>query len=178
MPAELWYSPSSKLTFLRLRSSIIGGMRSFCAELIAFIKQTGFANVAVLTSTTSPIKRGRETNRQIPEIFAYLNNHMYKSNPDFYKQNGIQKFGNWIQDVKRRPHQELSELCGDGWAGRLMKAFNREEIPVIMFSVFCTGGVDFVGGYTYSEFLKKSLFGDAVSQATQQLGKLELSDKL
>ena len=59
-----------------------------------------------------------------------------------------------------------------------MKAFNREEIPVIMFSVFCTGGVDFVGGYTYSEFLKKSLFGDAVSQATQQLGKLELSDKL
>ena len=100
---------------------------------------------------------------------------MYKSNPDFYKQNGIQKFGNWIQDVKKRPHQELSELCGAGWAGRLMKAFNREEIPVIMFSIFCTGGVDFVGGYTFSEFLKLNLFGDQVSQTAQQLGKLELN---
>ena len=104
MPSELWHSPSKKLTFLSVRSSVSGGMRKFCDELIAFIKGTGFANVAILTSTTSPIKRGRESNREIPEVFAYLNNHLYKSNPDFYKQNGIQKFGTWIQDVKKRPH--------------------------------------------------------------------------
>jgi len=155
MPAEIWHSAQHKLTFLLVRSTVKGGMRKFTDELIAFVKTVGFANVAILTATMSPIKRERESNRQIPEVFAYLNNHLYKSNPNFYDQNGIRKFGTWIQDVKKRPHQELSELGGAGWAGRLMKAFNKKgvDIPVIMFTIFCTGGVDFVGGYTYYEFL-------------------------
>lgn len=50
----------------------------------------------------------------------------------------------------------------------MMKAFNRVDIPTIMFAIFCTGGVDFVGGYTYYEFLQKNAlwFGNQVEQTT------------
>jgi len=43
----------------------------------------------------------------------------------------------------------MAELSAAGWADRLMKSFNRMEKPAIMFVIFCTGGVDFVGGYNY-----------------------------
>lgn len=56
-----------------------------------------------------------------------------------------------------------------------MKAFNRVDIPVIMFVIFSTGGVDFVGGYTYFEFLQKNFFGSQADQATTQLGKMDLN---
>lgn len=150
-------------------------MRPFCDELIEFVKTTGFANVSILTASMSPIKRERESNRQIPEVFAYLNNCLNKAEPAYYEKKGIRKFGWWIQDVKKRPHQELSELGAAGWAGRLMKAFNRVDIPVVMFTIFCTGGVDFVGGYTYFEFLQKNVFGSPVDQASAQLGKMDLN---
>jgi len=48
------------------------------------------------------------------------------------------------------------------------------EKPAIMFTIFCTGGVDFVGGYNYYEFLKQNMFGNSADQATQRLGKLSL----
>lgn len=83
MPAEFWFSKQYNLTFFVCRSGVKGGMRPFTDELIEFIKQIGFANVAILTSTISPIKRERESNRQIPDVFAYLNNYMYKGNMNF-----------------------------------------------------------------------------------------------
>lgn len=149
-------------------------MRKFADELVAFIISTDFAKVVLLTSTLSPVSRERDSNRLIPEVFAYCNNFMFKSNRNYYNQNGIRKFGYWIQETKRRPHQEMAELSASGWADRLMKSFNRMEKPAIMFTIFCTGGVDFVGGYNYYEFLKQNMFGNAADQATQRLGKLSL----
>ena len=53
----------------------------------------------------------------------------------------------------------MAELSAAGWADRLMKSFNRMEKPAIMFVIFTTGGVDFVGGYNYYEFLSQDMFG-------------------
>ena len=69
----------------------------------------------------------------------------------------------------------MKELAAAGWADRLMKSFNRMEKPAIMFTIFCPGGVDFVGGYNYYEFLKQKMFGNPADQAAQRLGKLSLS---
>ena len=175
MPAEVWYSQQHNMTFLMIRSGPTGGMRKFADELVAFIMATDFSKVVLLTATMSPVSRERDSNRLIPEVFAYCNNFMFKSNKAYYNQNGIRKFGYWIQDVKRRPHQEMAELSAAGWADRLMKSFNRMEKPVIMFTIFCPGGIDFVGGYNYFEFLKQDMFGNPAQQATQRLGKLTLN---
>ena len=160
MPAEIWFSAEHNMTFLMIRSGPVGGMRKFADELVAFIMATDFAKVALLTATVSPVNRERDSTRLIPEVFAYCNNFMFKSNRNYYMQNGIRKFGYWIQDVKKRPHQEMKELAAAGWADRLMKSFNRMEKPAIMFTIFCPGGVDFVGGYNYFEFLKQKMFGN------------------
>jgi len=174
MPAEVWYSAEHNMTFLMIRSGPTGGMRKFADELVAFIMASDFDKVVLLTATVSPVLRERDSTRSIPEVFAYCNNFMFKANRNYYSENGIRKFGYWVQDVKKRPHQEMKELAGAGWADRLMKSFNRIEKPVIMFTIFCPGGVDFVGGYNYYEFLKQNLFGKPVDQATQRLGKLSL----
>ena len=80
MPAEFYVSKEHNLTFLMVRSGPVGGMRKFCDELVAFIEQVEFTNVAIITSTMSPVARERESSRQIPEVFAYCNNFLYKSN--------------------------------------------------------------------------------------------------
>lgn len=55
---------TNKLTFLVLRSGVLSGqMRKFGDELCAFIKNGGFSNVVILTSTISPVSRERNTNR-------------------------------------------------------------------------------------------------------------------
>lgn len=69
----------------------------------------------------------------------------------------------------------MRELMAAGWADRLMKSFNRMEKPAIMFTIFCPGGIDFVGGFNYFEFLKTNMFGNPADQATQRLGKLSLA---
>ena len=159
MPAEFWYSQSYKMTFLMIRSDHTdGNLRNFINELVAFIMKIKFSSVFVLTATTSPISRERDSNSLVPEIFAYCNNFLLlKSNRAYYNQCKIRKFGYWIDDVKRRPHQELAELSASGWAARLMKSFNRMDKPAVMFCIFCTGGVDFVGGYSYFDFLKQMM---------------------
>jgi hypothetical protein len=106
----------------------------------------------------SPIKRERESNREIPEIFAYVNNTLYQNSlaggQSFYEAHQIRKFGWWLGDCKRKPHQELTELMGSGAAKKLLKTFNNAGIPVQMYVIFTPGGIDFVGGYTYYNFLK------------------------
>jgi len=70
----------------------------------------------------------------------------------------------------------MAELSGAGWADRLMKSFNRMEKPAIMFVIFCTASIDFVGGYNYFEFLQKDMFGsDGAKSAATRLGKLQLA---
>jgi len=65
---------------------------------------------------------------------------------------------------------------GTGWSKRLLKAFNRLDIPTVLFVVFTTGGIDFVGGFTFYNLLQNQIFGDNVSAATQKLGLLRLTD--
>lgn len=83
-------------------------MRKFTDELNAFIKAQGFANVVVLSSTMSLCKRDRITNRQIPEVYAYLNNYFYHTpqGKTYYADNNIKKFGHWLEDEKekKKPH--------------------------------------------------------------------------
>ena len=96
MPAEIWFSAEHNMTFLMIRSAPVGGMRRFADELVAFIMSTEFARVVLLTATLSPVSRERDSNRLIPEVFAYCNNFMFKSNRNYYNENGIRKFGFWI----------------------------------------------------------------------------------
>ena len=84
MPAEVWYSQQYNMTFLMIRSGPTGGMRKFADELVAFIMATDFAKVVLLTATMSPVLRERDSNRLIPEVFAYCNNFMFKSNKTYY----------------------------------------------------------------------------------------------
>lgn len=78
MPAEVYFSQEHNMTFLMVRSGPTGGMRKFADELVAFIMATDFAKVVLLTATMSPVMRERDSNRLIPEVFAYCNNFMYK----------------------------------------------------------------------------------------------------
>ena len=65
LPCEIYHSAEKKLTFFLLRGSVgAGKTRLFGEELVKFYRESGFSNVVVLTSTMSPIKRERETNRQ------------------------------------------------------------------------------------------------------------------
>ena len=43
---------------------------------------------------------------------------------------------------------------GGGSAEKLMKTFNKIDITVQLFIIFTPGGIDFVGGYSYYQFLK------------------------
>ena len=88
----------------------------------------------------------------------------------------MRKFGWWIEDVKKRPHQELSQMMGAGWAERLLKAFNKVELPCTLFTIFSTNAIDFVGGYALYQFLKKPLF-NGTAGVTQQLSALALKDQ-
>ena len=176
MPLEFWLTSDGKMTYMVCRSGA-SCIRSFCEEFVVFVQNHGFANVAILTATGSPVSRERNSNRQIPEVFAYCNDALLKTQPDYYKNNGIRKFGYWIEEVKKRPHQELSEMTGEGWAPRLLKAFNKTSISTVMFVIFCTGGIDFVGGFVLYNFMKqRTLFGNGTAAVTQKIGQLSLSD--
>ena len=75
MPCEIWQSPDNKTTLLVMRTGTESGKaRHFADELVNFTVAQGFSNVVVLTSTISPVKRGRDTNGDIPELYAYINN--------------------------------------------------------------------------------------------------------
>lgn len=118
---------------------------------------------------------------RIPEIFAYVNSHIYKNNPKYYETYGIRKFGYWIQEVKKKPNQELDELFMSGMSKNLMRTFNKQNFPATLFLIFCTGGIDFVGGYTYYQFLKHNLFAteqSSLNDTTQRkLGILKLQEE-
>lgn len=45
---------------------------------------------------------------------------------------------------------------GAGASKKLIKTLNFYDIEAQLFVIFTTGGVDFVGGYTFYEFLKNN----------------------
>jgi hypothetical protein len=51
-------------------------------------------------------------------------------------------------------------MFGAGAASKLIKSFNFLDIPATLYIIFTSGGIDFVGGYTYYNFLKTSLSAD------------------
>lgn len=70
-----------------------------------------------------------------------------------------------------RAHQELYEMMGGGAASKLLKLFNRIDVPCSLFVQFTPGGVDFVGGFTYYNFLKHSFDANGAPVAGKPLGK-------
>ena len=72
----------------------------------------------------------------------------------------------------------MKGLRGAGAADRLMKAFNKLDIPAILFVIFTDGAIDFVGGFTYYQFLmQKDLFSTGVQSAQKMLENLDISEK-
>ena len=59
-----------------------------------------------------------------------------------------------------------------------MKLFNKLPIPAHLFVMFTSGGIDFVGGYVFYQFLKANLFEEqsSLGGVHHQLGKLNLND--
>lgn len=62
-----------------------------------------------------------------------------------------------------------------GQAKFLIRLFNKAQLPASLFVIFTPGGIDFVGGYSYYQFLKNNLFAD-LSSIERQLGKLKLEE--
>ena len=112
MPVELWLTADCTKTLMVSRT-MATDLRKFADELVPFVKECGFSGVALLTSTFSAAKRERHFNQEIPEVFAYCNNFLYKQG--YYKSAGVRKFGNWIEK-RLKPHPELKALCRSGWA--------------------------------------------------------------
>jgi len=72
----------------------------------------------------------------------------------------------------------MKGLMGAGAADRLMKSFNRLDIPAILFVIFTDGAIDFVGGFTFYQFLlQKDLFSTGVQSTQKMLENLNLSEK-
>jgi hypothetical protein len=124
---------------------------------------------------------------RIPEIFGYVSNAIYKEIPNYYDVYGIRKFGYWLHEnlrqedlvAKKKHHMELDELMGAGLAKGLIKAFNKKGVKASLFLIFTPGGIDFVGGYTFHQFLKNNLFQAgslAETQITRKLGKLNITE--
>jgi len=83
--------------------------------------------------------------------------------PDFYNKHNLPKFGAWMESAKKRKHQELNELAGAGMGKKLLKAFNHCNIRCTLYVIFCTGGIDFVGGYTYYNLLNAQGAGSKIN---------------
>ncbi len=116
-----------------------------------------------------------------------MSNAIFQENPKYYEVYGIRKFGYWLAENlkseeltgKKKNHMELDELMGAGLAKGLIKTFNKKGVKASLFVIFTPGGIDFVGGYSYYQFIKNNLFQGGATAATQlirQLGKLKLAE--
>ena len=65
--------------------------------LVAFVELAGFSNIVVLTASVSIVKRERESNRDIPQIFGYCCNSMLNGGK-YYEENKIKKYGWWVDE--------------------------------------------------------------------------------
>jgi hypothetical protein len=109
MPVEIYVSADGQYTFLIMRGGVTsGGMWPFGASLGLWVMTSGFSGVTLLAGTGSPVCRERESNREIPEIFAYVNNCLHNSTmaagKSYYETYNIRKFGYWIGKDKKKAH--------------------------------------------------------------------------
>lgn len=60
-----------------------------------------------------------------------------------------------------------------------MKTFNKKGIKASLFVIFTSGGIDFVGGYSFYQFLKAHLFqeGSSIDTTARKLGTLKLTEQ-
>lgn len=72
--------------------------------------------------------------------------------------------------------QELDELMMSGSAKSLIRLFNKAQVPAHLFVIFTSGGIDFVGGYSYYQFLLHNLVEEHSSMLQNKLGKLNLNE--
>lgn len=93
----------------------------------------------------------------------------------YYEKYNIRKFGFWLGEDKKKELQELDEMNGDS-AKKLIRLFNKEDIKAHLFVIFTTGGIDFVGGYTFYNLLKSS-FAAGSPQPGASLGRVALAEK-
>ena len=63
-----------------------------------------------------------------------------------------------------------------GLAKGLIKCFNKNDVPATLFVMFTSGGVDFVGGYSFYQFLKHNLFQTG-EQIERKMGTLTLKEQ-
>ena len=70
----------------------------------------------------------------------------------------------------------MKELAFAGAVDKLMKDFNKVEIPVQAFLIFTPGGLDFTGGYTYYQFLKNNFDQNGDAMSGKALGEVAVPD--
>ena len=93
-----------------MRGGICEGRSKFFGMAFGiWLLSMGFSNVIILSGTMSPVARGRQSNREIPELYAYVNNYLHKSFTEskgktFYENYNIKKFGHWLGNEKKRAH--------------------------------------------------------------------------
>ena len=86
-----------------------GRSKLFGMALGVWLLTMGFTSIVILSASTSPVARGRQSNREIPELYAYVNDYLHKSLMDgkgksFYDLYNIKKFGHWLGTDKKREH--------------------------------------------------------------------------
>merc|ERR1712216_332555 len=97
-------------TFIVMRGGICEGRSKFFGIVFGiWLMSMGFSSVIILSGTMSPVARGRQSNREIPEPYVYVNNFLHKTlteskGKSFYDLYNIKKFGFWLGDEKKRPH--------------------------------------------------------------------------
>ena len=63
-----------------------------------------------------------------------------------------------------------------GSAKSLIRLFYKAKLPASLFVIFTSGGIDFVGGYSFYQFLK-SYSGESSSLVQKNMGKLSLEEQ-
>jgi len=82
-----------------------------------------------------------------------------------------------LKEAKTKEHQELDELMMAGQAKSLTRLFFKAKIPAMLFVIFTSGGIDFVGGYSFYQFLKTINNEESSSLVQKTMGKLSLEEQ-
>ncbi len=67
-------------------------------------------------------------------------------------------------------------MMGEGAGSKLWKIMNKNDIPCSLFVIFTPGGIDFVGGFVYYQFLKNSFNPSGEPVQGKNLGKFDMKE--
>ncbi|KAJ1523261.1 hypothetical protein ONE63_001140 [Megalurothrips usitatus] len=146
LSAEVFSSESHKLVLLQLRSSVIKKLRkAFLSDLVAWVKSSGIAQIAILTGSSN---EERIDEQITSEPFRYLTNH------ETLLADTFRSFG-WIALEQRFNFPALSKveslakgsdavgqvvIPGGGFAKRLFELCSENGIPCTTLIKFCSEG--------------------------------------